>query len=128
MAKAGNRSATLLGKLLEGIDIAMLTTIGRDGYLVSRPLSTQRASYDGRHVWFFTEADSPKVGEILRNPRVNLAYASKEKNTYVSLAGVASVNRDRALIEQFWSDAMKAAIVWLGVVTTWACSVDRRSR
>ena len=108
MAKAGNRPAELLGKLLEDIDIAMLTTIGRDGLLVSRPLSTQRSSYDGRRVWFFTEADSPKIAEIRRNPKVNLAYASKEKNTYVSLAGVASVNRDRALIEQFWSDAMKA--------------------
>jgi general stress protein 26 len=108
MAKAGNRPAELLGKLLEDIDIAMLTTIGRDGLLVSRPLSTQRSSYDGRRVWFFTEADSPKVGEIRRNPKVNLAYASKEKNTYVSLAGVASVNRDRALIGQFWNDALKA--------------------
>ena len=51
MAKAGNRPAELLGKLLEDIDIAMLTTIGRDGLLVSRPLSTQRSSYDGRRVW-----------------------------------------------------------------------------
>jgi len=108
MAKAGKQSAALLGKLLEDIDIAMLTTVGRDGYLVSRPLSTQRSTYDGRRVWFFTEADSPKIAEIRRHPKVNLAYASKEKNTYVSLAGVASVNRDRALIEQFWSDAMKA--------------------
>src|SRR6478752_8509813 len=108
MAKAGNRPAQLLGKLLEDIDIAMLTTIGRDGYLVSRPLSTQKSSYDGRRVWFFTEADSPKIGEIRRNAKVNLAYASKEKNTYVSIAGVASVNRDRALIEQFWSDPLKA--------------------
>jgi general stress protein 26 len=108
MAKAGNRPAELLGKLLEDIDIAMLTTIGRDGLLVSRPLSTQRSSYDGRRVWFFTEADSPKVAEIRRNPKVNLAYASKEKNTYVSLAGIASVNRDRALIGEFWNDALKA--------------------
>jgi general stress protein 26 len=107
MAKA-RQPSQLLGKLLEDIDIAMLTTIGRDGYLVSRPLSTQKSTFDGRRIWFFTEADSPKIGEIARHPKVNLAYASKDKNTYVSIAGVASVNRDRALIEQFWSDAMKA--------------------
>src|SRR6478752_6129309 len=87
MAKA-RKPEQLLGKLLEDIDIAMLTTIGRDGYLVSRPLSTQKSAFDGRRVWFFTEADSPKIGEIRRNPKVNLAYASKEKNTYVSIARV----------------------------------------
>jgi len=107
MAKA-RKPADLLGKLLEDIDIAMLTTIGRDGYLVSRPLSTQKSAFDGSRVWFFTEADSPKVGEIARNAKVNLAYASKDKNTYISIAGVASVNRDPVLVEQFWSDAMKA--------------------
>jgi general stress protein 26 len=107
MASA-EKTAALLGKLIEGIDIAMLTTVGRDGYLVSRPLSTQKASYDGRRVWFFTEADSPKIAEVRRHPKVNLAYASKDKNTFVSLAGVARVNRDRALVGQFWNDAMKA--------------------
>ena len=107
MAVAG-KTTKLLGKLLEDIDIAMLTTVGKDGYLVSRPLSTQRSTFDGRRVWFFTEADSPKVAEIRRNPKVNLAYASKDKNTYVSLAGKARVNRDPALRAEFWNDAMKA--------------------
>ena len=103
-----NQTAALLGKLLENIDIAMLTTVGKQGYLVSRPLSTQKSSFDGRRVWFFTEADSPKIAEIRRNAKVNLAYASKDKNTYVSVAGHASINRDRAKIEELWSDALKA--------------------
>ena len=76
-----DKHATLLGKLLEKIDIAMLTTVGANGYLVSRPLSTQQATFDGERVWFFTEADSPKIDEIRRHPKVNLAYASKDKNT-----------------------------------------------
>jgi len=105
---AASKTTQLLGKLLEDIDIAMLTTVGKDGYLVSRPLSTQKSTFDGRRVWFFTEADSPKVAEIRRNPKVNLAYASKDKNTYVSLSGKAGINRDPALRAQFWNDAMKA--------------------
>ena len=105
---AATKASQRLGKLLEDIDIAMFTTVGKDGYLVSRPLSTQKSTYDGRRVWFFTEADSPKVAEIRRNPKVNLAYASKDKNTYVSLAGKASVNRDPALRAEFWNDALKA--------------------
>jgi general stress protein 26 len=107
-APSPSKTAALLGKLIEDIDIAMLTTVGADGELVSRPLSTQRSQYDGRRVWFFTEGDSPKVGEIRRHPKVNLAYASKDKNTYVSVAGRARVLRDQAMIDQFWNDALKA--------------------
>ncbi len=97
-----------IAELLEKIDTAMLTTVGPDGFLVSRPLSTQDSAFDGKRVWFFTEADSPKVAEIERNPKVNLAYASKDHNTYISLAGTASVNRDRRRIGRLWNDAMKA--------------------
>lgn len=97
-----------IADLLEKIDTAMLTTVGPDGFLVSRPLSTQDSAFDGKRVWFFTEADSPKVAEIARNPKVNLAYASSDRNTYVSLAGTASVNRDRRRIGRLWNDAMKA--------------------
>jgi general stress protein 26 len=102
------KSAARIAKLLEDIDIAMLTTVGAKGDLVSRPLSTQDASFDGRRVWFFTEADSPKVAEIRREPRVNVAYASKDKNTYVSVAGRAKLSKDRAKIDALWSDALKA--------------------
>lgn len=97
-----------LAELMEGIDIAMCTTLGPNGYPVSRPLSTQAAAFDGERVWFFVQADSPKVEEIRAHPQVNLAYVSHAKNTYVSLAGDARVYRDQALIDDMWSDALKA--------------------
>lgn len=97
-----------IGELLKKIDIAMLTTVGKGGFLMSRPLSTQQARFDGERVWFFTEADSPKMAEIGRNPKVNLAYASKGKNVYVSLSGTARANRDQATIDALWNDALKA--------------------
>ena len=102
------KSVRQIADLLEKIDTAMLTTVGPDGFLVSRPLSTRASSFDGKRVWFFTEADSPKVAEIARHPKVNLAYASSDRNTYVSLAGTAEVNRDRRRIGRLWNDAMKA--------------------
>ena len=97
-----------LARLMKKIDIAMLTTVGKGGLLASRPLSTQCASFDGERVWFLTEGDTPKVGEIRRHPKVNVAYASKDANTYLSVAGEARVLRDQALIDTFWNDAMKA--------------------
>ena len=107
MATRKQETATL-AKLMKKIDIAMLATVGKGGYLVSRPLSTQTASFDGERIWFMTEADSPKVGEIRRHPKVNVAYASKDANTYISAAGDARVRRDQTLIDGFWNDAMKA--------------------
>ena len=103
-----NQELETLAKLMKKIDIAMLATVGKGGYLVSRPLSTQTAEFDGERIWFMTEADSPKVAEIKRNPKVNVAYSSKDANTYISAAGDARVRRDQALIDSFWNDALKA--------------------
>jgi general stress protein 26 len=103
-----SETAQRLAKLVEKIDIAMFTTVGPGGYLVSRPLSTQAARFDGERVWFFVDAGSPKVDEIRRNRKVNVSYASQDRNTYVSLAGDARLDRDRARIASFWSDALKA--------------------
>jgi len=103
-----DKNVKRIGELLKKIDIAMLTTTGAGGFLMSRPLSTQDARFDGRRVWFFTETDSPKVAEIRRNPKVNLAYASKGKNVYISMTGTARPNRDPEMIEELWNDAMKA--------------------
>lgn len=108
MARDTTTQAQKIGALIADIDIAMLTTVGAGGFLMSRPLSTRQASFDGSKVWFFTEADSPKVAEIRRNAKVNLAYASEKRNTYVSLTGTAKVSRDRAMIDALWSDAAKA--------------------
>ena len=107
MAKP-NPEVQHLAKLMKKIDIAMLTTVGKGGFLVSRPLSTQTVDFDGERIFFMTEADSPKVAEIRRHAKVNVAYASKDANTYISAAGTARVRRDQALIDAFWNDALKA--------------------
>ena len=97
-----------IAKLLENIDICMFTTVGEDNYLVSRPLSTQAAEFDGERLWFFTSARSPKVREIAKHPQVNVAYASKDRNVYASVAGIARLNTEQERIDQFWKDAYKA--------------------
>ncbi|WP_295558199.1 pyridoxamine 5'-phosphate oxidase family protein [uncultured Stenotrophomonas sp.] len=95
-----------LAELIKDVEVAMFTTTGVDGRLYSRPLATQQVAFDGG-LWFVITADSPKVAEIALDPRVNVAYASPSKNTYVSVAGRARVVDDRAKIEALWSPAMK---------------------
>ena len=105
---ASTKKRDQLRALMKGIDIAMFTTLGEDGFPVSRPLSTQEAEFDGEVLWFFVRRDTPKVREISRYPRVNVAYASKDRNVYLSVAGTARVVDDQTLIDAFWSDALMA--------------------
>jgi general stress protein 26 len=105
---ASTKKRDQLRALMKGIDIAMFTTLGEDGVPVSRPLSTQEAEFDGKVLWFFVRRDTPKVREIGRYPRVNVAYASKDHNVYLSVAGTARTVDDQAKIDELWNDALKA--------------------
>lgn len=96
-----------LGELVGEVKVAMLTTIAPDGELVSRPLRTLQVAFDG-DLWFITSADSGKVVDVARNDQVNLAYARPSDNIYVSVSGRAQLVRDRAHLEQLWSDHMEA--------------------
>jgi general stress protein 26 len=96
-----------LDEMIKEIDFAMLTTVAEDGSLHSRPMSTQRAEFDG-NLWFFTRASAPKVGEVEREQHVCVSYAKPESQSYVSVSGRATVVRDRAKIAELWSPELKA--------------------
>lgn len=96
-----------LRELIKDIRFAMLTTVDEDGFLRSRPMATQSAEFDGE-LWFFTEASSPKAGEVERDHRVNVSYAAPDDNRYVSVSGTARMVRDRAKAEELWKPALKA--------------------
>ena len=95
-----------LGELIDGIEVAMLTTHAADGSMVSRPLQTLEFDAGGELV-FFTAADSRKIDELKASPDVNIAYANPGKQVYVSVRGVAHIDRDRATIDALWSPVQK---------------------
>jgi general stress protein 26 len=101
-----NADLRKLGELIDGIEVAMLTTHASDGSMVSRPLQTLELDHSGELV-FFTGADSHKVDELRANPDVNIAYANPRNQSYVSVRGTASIDRDRATIEELWSPVQK---------------------
>lgn len=70
-----------LGKLIKGVDIAMLTTEMPNGQLRSRPMSTQNEDFDGT-LWFLTDKTTPKIGEIEGHAQVNVSYANPSSSTY----------------------------------------------
>jgi general stress protein 26 len=96
--------------LIDGMEIAMMTTVNTDGALVSRPMATQKHQTNGK-LWFMTNADSHKLEEIEADPRVNLAYYKDRTREFVSVSGEARVNRDRGMIRKLYQADWKA---WLG--------------
>jgi len=93
-----------LWKLVEGIEIAMMTTVDQDGMLHSRPMATQ-AVEAGEYLLFFAARDSGKVKAIRANHHVSLAYASPGSSRYVSAAGRARISDNRAEAQRLWSPA-----------------------
>lgn len=97
-----------LRDLIKKIDFAQFVTVDAvNGALRSRPMSTQEFEFDGE-LWFFTYGNTAKVRDIELNSQVNVSYAAPDRQTYVSVTGTASIVRDRAKFEQFWSPVLKA--------------------
>lgn len=96
-----------LWDLIKTVEVAMMVT--EDGeHLRSRPMAVSQKEFDGT-LWFFTRADSHKVVEVAEDHRVNLAYAHPGKQDYVSVSGRASLVRDRAAIDEHWTELLR---VW----------------
>ncbi len=96
-----------LAEKIKGIRIAMLTTIDQDGRLVSRPMGTQEADFDGT-LWFFTQASTPKVEDVQQEQQVNVSYSKPGSDTFVSVSGTAHVVRDTAKMQSLWKPFLKA--------------------
>jgi general stress protein 26 len=96
-----------LWRLIRDIKFAMLTTVTRDGQLISRPMTTQNERFDGR-LWFFAALNSPATEDLEAHPQVNLAYAKPGDMEFVSVTGTAKISMDRAKMQQLWSESYKA--------------------
>jgi general stress protein 26 len=93
-------------KLIKNARVVMLTTVGGDGRLRSRPMSAG-ALEDGA-VWFLTSVRSAKTAEIADNQRVSVVYASPKTDRYVSISGTATTVRDPERVRQLWTREDKA--------------------
>jgi general stress protein 26 len=98
---------TELYDLIDGIEIAMLTTRRPDGRLVSRPMATQ-ARAAGADLWFVTDASAYKLDELEQEPQVNLAYFNQKSREYVSISGTARISNDRAKVAELSRPDWKA--------------------
>lgn len=98
----GSADMNRIAELVEGIEVAMLTTHAEDGSMVSRPLQVLELDRDGEFV-FFTAIDSLKVAQLDEHADVNLAFVDPRRHRYVSVRGSVRFDRDRATIDELWS-------------------------
>ena len=91
-----------LWEMIKDIRVAMLTSVGEDGRLRSRPMYTQQEEQpDG--LWFLTARPSEKVSEIAQSQQVNLSYVDPDKNLFVSIAGRGRLVDDREKARELWN-------------------------
>lgn len=95
-----------LRDLLSGRRTALLTTVAGDGSLVARPMALRDVD-DAGNLWFITRDASGKIREARLDHHVNAGFGPEGDETWVSVAGVATVLFDRARIAALWSPAMQ---------------------
>lgn len=100
-----------LASMIKDINFTMLTTIGENGHLHTRPMATMDfgsvEQFDG-NLWFFTRKDSLKVHDIVEDKEVSLAYSHPTTQRYVAVNGFASVVMDKTKMAELWTPTLKA--------------------
>ena len=95
-----------LYELIDGIEVAMMTTRRPDGHLVSRAMQTQERRGDA-DLWFVTDVEAHKLEELAHDPHVNLAYYKDRTREWVSVSGTALLSQDRDLIRGLYKPDWK---------------------
>lgn len=104
---SGQEGVEKIAELIKDTHICMMTTAAGDGSFDSRPMATQKATFDGT-VWFLTRHESGKVKELEHDDHVGLMYADTSNANYVTAKGKAEVSQDKAKIKELWNPMFKA--------------------
>jgi general stress protein 26 len=94
-------------KMIRDIQIALLTTVDREGHFHARPVQTLGIEAD-RSLWFFTDIRSEKAFELARDVRLGLGYADPKSGKYVAVAGTGRILRDASQARKLWTVEQRA--------------------
>lgn len=94
-------------RMIREMQIALLTTVDREGHFHARPVQTLGIERD-RSLWFFTDIRSEKAFELARDVRLGLGYADPRTRRYVAVAGAGRMLRDTDKARQLWTVEQRA--------------------
>lgn len=89
--------------MVKDIKYTMMTTRNSKDHLHSCPMNTTETSIGAKEIWFIGHTPSETVDNIKTNPEVNLAYASQNGKSYLSIAGKAELVENKEKLEELWS-------------------------
>lgn len=103
-----NKNLAELARDMQGLDIAMLSTIAENGEIASRPMSNNGdVTYDGDS-YYFTQDTTRMVRDIEREPKVGLAFSNPPgilsgAGLFVAVEGRAEIIRDKQAFAAHWT-------------------------
>ncbi len=83
----------------------MLVTHTPEGELRGRPMAIAEIEDDCR-LWFFSGSTCGKVEEIKDDSQVSI-ICQREESIYLSISGIATVNRERTKINALWKESFR---------------------
>ena len=92
--------------IMETSRYCALITIDSSGLAQTRTVDPFKPDED-MLIWLGTNAQSSKVAEIRRNPRVTLYYSNRDGQEYVSIYGTARLVNDPKLKAKLWKEEWK---------------------
>ena len=105
--QSNNDLIASLRQKIEHVRVGMLTTIGPDNTLLSRPMTSQKIDKDC-FLWFFVSDEAAVSRQIEANPSVNASFAAPDDNLYVSVSGMAEIIKDKETIKSMWNPIVGA--------------------
>lgn len=73
----------------------------------TRPMALQEVDDDG-NLWFLSDVTSQKNRDIENDPIVELYFMNNSKYEYIFFKAKATISRDKALIEKYWTNFANA--------------------
>jgi general stress protein 26 len=104
---SGPRAIEMLRDIMTAANICLLVTQHDTFPFDARPMACQGVD-DAGTVWFLSSSASDKNRDIERDPRVTLLAQNNKKYEYLQVSGYATIHRDRALIEKYWTPVANA--------------------
>lgn len=96
-----------LKELTESARTCMFCTTLHQLPIASRPMSLQECDAEG-NLWFISSSNSNKNFEIGEDNRVQLFFMNNNNAEYLSILGEAFIYKDKATIEDKWSQFASA--------------------
>jgi general stress protein 26 len=106
-----NLSGTEAGKKIKELcektkNCFFCTNIRTGTSFYTRPMAVQQVDDNGT-CWFLSADDSHKNSHIASDPSVQLLFRGSDYSDFISIYGVATITKDKAIIKELWQPIFK---------------------